>query len=73
MREFKWDQSKSKSNILKTVVSIEKLENEGKANDMEQVKTYKKNLTKMFNEGETETNILLYKNSVLNMLKLKSV
>lgn len=72
MREFKWDSSKSKQNILQSVAKQENIQDESELVNLPKVKEYKENLTKMFNQGETETNILEYKKSVLNLLKVKS-
>ncbi|CAF0731471.1 unnamed protein product [Brachionus calyciflorus] len=72
MRTFEWEKSKSKENILNTIRNIEKIEDETQAVNLKQVKTYQNNLSKIFNEGETDTNILQYKQSVLNLLKIKT-
>ena len=73
MAEYDWNVSKSKGNIIKIVKSVEgENKNEETIVKSASVTEYKKNLTKMFNEGETYQNMLSYKNSVLNLLKLKS-
>lgn len=72
MLEFKWDQSKSKQNILDTVSRIENLSDREKVADLKQVKEYKENLTKIFNQGENNVNLSQYKQNVLNILKIKT-
>lgn len=69
-----WEQSKSKENILETLKKIEKTEtlNSESLNKIETVKNYKEDLTKIFDAGESKENIESYKNSVLNLLKLKN-
>ena len=68
---FVWEKTKSKENILKTLGKIEKSEIEA-LEKSEKVKEYKENLSKLFDEGESNANIEDYKNTVLSMLKLQS-
>lgn len=71
---YDWDKSKSKPTIVKTVAKVEKIEENDleKLINLNQVKKYQESITKLFDQGETNTNILQYKQSVLNLLKLKS-
>lgn len=72
MLEFKWDQSKSKQNMIDTVSRIESLSDKEKVADLKQVKEYKENLTKIFSQGENNFNLSQYKQNVLNILKIKT-
>ena len=60
---FEWEKSRSKKNIMNTL-SKEQLEND------EKIKDYKNNLTKMFEEGDSLTNMNSYKDSVIKLLNL---
>ena len=61
---FEWEKSRSKNNIMNTL-SKEQLENNEKIQD------YKNNLTKVFEEGDSLTNMNAYKDSVIKLLNLK--
>jgi hypothetical protein len=73
LSEYDWNLSKSKNNILNLVKNLDKksASDESKILELNQVKDYKENLTKIFNEGESNENLQSYKNSVLNLLNLK--
>lgn len=71
--KFDWNLSRSKENIVNTLSKIDnQVSDQQQIINSDSVQTYKTNLTKMFDEGETDQNILLYKQSVLNLLKIKT-
>jgi hypothetical protein len=68
--EYDWNLSESKKNI---VDFVKKTDGKSEADIINSgvVSNYKENLTQMFNKGETDKNLSSYKQSVLDMLKLK--
>ncbi|XP_051886416.1 28S ribosomal protein S35, mitochondrial [Pristis pectinata] len=75
MEEFIWENSRSEKNALDTIfrmIEAEKflsIPKEEVVNSPE-VKNYKKSVVNIKNEGETEDNILQYKESVKKLLRL---
>jgi hypothetical protein len=77
LMEYDWNMSQSKKNIVDLVKRIDEIKDDKNITDeeeivsLEPVKKYSKELTRMFDKGETSENLSSYKNSVLEMLKLK--
>jgi len=69
--KFLWEKSKSKENITQIISKIDssKLNN---LQDLSEIKEYEKDITSLFNEGESKQNIDSYKQSVLGLLRMKS-
>ena len=66
--KYDWETSKSHTNIMKTV---EQMPSNVAAtpNDLNE---YKTSVTQVFDEGESAANLAAYKQSVLNLLKMKN-
>ncbi len=58
---FIWEKSKSKENCDNLKIETN-----------EKLADYKTNITKLFDEGESTSNLNAYKNSVLNILNLNN-
>lgn len=54
---------------MKKIEKTESLD-ENSISNLENIKNYKQDVTKIFDAGESKENIESYKNSVLNILKL---
>lgn len=78
MEEYVWEDSPSQKNILETLLRMyplkEKPEDEGGAQEellgRPEVQEYKNSVTKLKNEGETESNMQQYKEAVKKLLNI---
>lgn len=68
MPKYTWEKSQSKRNIE----AFLKQENAESLLKSDQVGKYKDSLSKIFDQGETKENILSYKKSVLDLLKINN-
>lgn len=78
MEEYVWEDSPSQKNILETLLRMrplkEQLEDEGGVREdllgRPEVQEYKNSVTKLKNEGETESNMQQYKEAVKKLLNI---
>lgn len=76
MEEYVWEDSPSQKNILETLLRLlkEQPENEGGVREellgRPEVQEYKNSVTKLKNEGETESNMQQYKEAVKKLLNI---
>lgn len=74
--EYSWEKSESKKNVIETVRNVEKdnqkVTDENQIADLEEVKTYKKAVSDLFDKGPSATNMDAYKKSVLDLLKIRT-
>lgn len=78
MLEYVWENSVSEKNALRTLLQIRAAE---KAEEIsreellasEVMQDYKKSMVLLKNEGETEKNLLEYKNSVKRLLNIQGL
>lgn len=79
MEEYVWEDSHSQKNILETLLRTHplikgKLEDEGGVREellgRPEVQEYKNSVTKLKNEGETESNMQQYKEAVKKLLNI---
>lgn len=78
MEEYVWEDSPSQKNILEILLRIhqlkEKPEDEGGVREellgRPEVQEYKNSVTKLKNEGETESNMQQYKEAVKKLLNI---
>lgn len=78
MEEYVWEDSPSQKNILETLLRMsppkEKPEDKGEVREellgRPEVQEYKNSVTKLKNEGETESNMQQYKEAVKKLLMI---
>lgn len=70
MEEYEWQDSPSQRNILETLKSIRGTEETHELLDQPEVEEYRNSVTQMKNHGETEENLLRYKEAVKKLLQL---
>lgn len=78
MEEYVWEDSPSQKNILETLVRMHPLkqtaeDEEGVRDELlgrPEVQEYKNSVTKLKNEGETESNMQQYKEAVKKLLNI---
>lgn len=76
MEEYSWEDSPSQRNILGTLVRM-KMAREGEGEEVreqllgrKEVQEYKDSVTRLKNEGESESHVLQYKEAVKKLLNL---
>lgn len=77
MEEYVWENSRSQKNALDTLLRIKASENVSSVTKeellaSEVVKDYRNSVTALKNEGETESNISQYKESVKKLLNIQA-
>ncbi|KAG8142727.1 hypothetical protein E2320_005926 [Naja naja] len=78
MLEYVWENSVSEKSALKTLLQIRAAENDEEMSReellaSEVMQDYKKSVVLLKNEGETEKNLLAYKNSVKRLLNIQGL
>lgn len=77
MEEYSWENSRSQKNALDTLLQIKASENVSNVTKeellaSEAVKNYRNSVTALKNEGETESNMSQYKESVKKLLNIQA-
>lgn len=77
MEEYSWENSRSQKNALDTLLQIKASENVSNVTKeellaSEVVKNYRNSVTALKNEGETESNMSQYKESVKKLLNIQA-
>lgn len=76
MEEYVWEDSPSQKNILETLLRMRPLKEQDEGGVREdllgrpEVQEYKNSVTKLKNEGETESNMQQYKEAVKKLLNI---